>query len=151
MGLIDEFAFALPGGFLFRFDPHELLFPFSFPLMGYGVAVLILASLFQEVDYDGGIRMGRFARVAMMGFAWVCFAVGCVGVFVPVLPTTPLLLLATFLFARSSDRCHRWICSTKVYRNYVAAFKQAGGMTLASKTRMLAVSYAVLAVSAVAV
>lgn len=95
--------------------------------------------------------MRRFARVAMMGFAWMCFAVGCVGVFVLVVPTAPLLLLATFLFARSSDRCHRWICSTKVYRNYVAVFKRAGGMTLASKARMLAVSYAVLVVSAFAV
>ena len=87
----------------------------------------------------------------MLGFAWLCFAAGCIGVFVPVLPTTPLLLLATFLFARFSPRLHAWICSTRVYREYVAVFKQAGGMPASAKLRVLAVSYAVLAISAVLV
>ena len=95
--------------------------------------------------------MNAFARIILLACAWVCFALGCIGVFVPVLPTTPLLLLATFLFARSSKRCHDWICSTKVYKSYVLAFKEAGGMPATSKVRMLTVSYAVLAVSAVLV
>lgn len=95
--------------------------------------------------------MNAFARIILLACAWVCFALGCIGVFVPVLPTTPLLLLATFLFARSSKRCHDWICSTKVYKSYVLAFKEAGGMPATSKVRMLIVSYAVLAVSAVLV
>ncbi|MBR3689892.1 MAG: YbaN family protein [Eggerthellaceae bacterium] len=92
--------------------------------------------------------MNKIARIIMMAFAWLCFVLGCIGVFVPVLPTTPLLLLATFLFARSSERCHDWICSTKVYKNYVGAFKEAGGMPVPAKIRMLTLSYAVLALSA---
>lgn len=92
--------------------------------------------------------MNKLARIIMMACAWLCFVLGCVGVFVPVLPTTPLLLLATFLFARSSERCHAWICSTKVYKNYVGAFKEAGGMHVSAKIRMLTLSYAVLALSA---
>lgn len=95
--------------------------------------------------------MNVFARTILLACAWACFALGCIGVFVPVLPTTPLLLLATFLFARSSKRCHDWICSTKVYKSYVLAFKEAGGMPATSKARMLTVSYAVLAVSAMLV
>ena len=94
--------------------------------------------------------MNRFVRTVLMVCAWVCFVIGCIGVFVPVLPTTPLLLLATFLFSRSSERWHRWICSTKIYRKYVAAFKEAGGMPATAKVRMLVISYAVLAVSAIA-
>lgn len=92
--------------------------------------------------------MKHFVRYLLMGCAWMCFALGCIGVFVPVLPTTPFLLLATFLFARSSKRCHSWICSTKIYRNYVAAFKQAGGMPIGMKIRMLAISYLVMGASA---
>ena len=95
--------------------------------------------------------MNKFIRILLLICAWICFCLGCIGVVVPVLPTTPLLLLATFLFARSSERCHNWICGTKVYKKYVAAFKDAGGMPFASKIRMLTVSYAVLAVSAVLV
>ncbi|MBR5259488.1 MAG: YbaN family protein [Eggerthellaceae bacterium] len=95
--------------------------------------------------------MSAVIRYIMLGFAWICFATGCIGVFIPVLPTTPLLLLATFLFARYSPRLHDWICSTKVYRNYVAAFKAAGGVPLVSKVRILAISYSVMLLSAIAV
>ena len=68
--------------------------------------------------------------------------------FVPVLPTTPLLLLATFLFAKSSPRCHAWIISTRVDRTYVAACKEAGGMRLGTKVRILAVSFTLMGLSA---
>lgn len=84
----------------------------------------------------------------MLLAAWASFALGVVGVFVPVLPTTPLVLLATFLFAKSSPRWHAWITSTKVYKRYVEAFKQAGGMPLSTKLRALGVTLGVMALSA---
>lgn len=87
-------------------------------------------------------------RILLLIGAWIACALGCVGVFVPVLPTTPLLLLATFLFAKSSPRCHAWIVSTKVYRTYVAAFKEAGGIPAGTKARILCVSFAVMGLSA---
>lgn len=95
--------------------------------------------------------MAKVLKVAVLGFAWLCAALAVVGVFVPVLPTTPLLLLATFLFAKFSPRCHRLITSSKVYRAYVMPFKEAGGMPLSAKVRLLLISYAVLGLSAVLV
>lgn len=90
-------------------------------------------------------------RILMLVVAWISCILGIVGVFVPVLPTTPLLLLATFLFAKSSPRCHAWIIQTKVYKNYVEAFKQAGGIPAATKVRILTISFVVMGASALLV
>ena len=95
--------------------------------------------------------MNPVLRIVLLAFAWLCFALGIIGVFVPVLPTTPLVLLATFICAHYSPRCHRIITSSKVYRRYVLPFKEAGGMTGEAKARMLAISYTVLLISAVLV
>lgn len=87
-------------------------------------------------------------RIVFQAIAWIAFAVGFIGIFIPVLPTTPLLLLATFLFAKSSPRCHAWILSTKTYRRYVMPFKEAGGIPASLKVRILTVSFVVMGISA---
>ena len=78
-------------------------------------------------------------------------ALGFVGVFVPVLPTTPLVLLAAFLYSRSSERLDAWIKTTAVYRSYVEPFKANGGISKKKKVHILVMSYVVMAISAVLV
>ena len=96
--------------------------------------------------------IGAFVKKTILfACAWLAFAMGFLGVFVPVLPTTPLLLLATFLFANSSPRCHAWICKTKVYGAYVKPFKEQGGIPLRRKAHIIGVSFAVMGVSAILV
>lgn len=87
-------------------------------------------------------------RYLLLGIGWICFGVGALGVVIPVLPTTPLMLAAAFLFARCSPRLSAWMRQTKLYRSYVEPFKESGGISTAKKTRILAVSLTVLAVSA---
>lgn len=83
--------------------------------------------------------------------AWIALGIGALGVFVPVLPTTPLVLLATLLFAKSSPRCHAWLCKTRIYRSYVLPFQQQGGIPFKRKLHILGVSFVVMGVSAVLV
>jgi uncharacterized membrane protein YbaN (DUF454 family) len=90
-------------------------------------------------------------RIIFFILGWLCFVTGIVGILVPVLPTTPFLLLATFLFANSSPRFHAWIQRTRVYRRYVVPFKESGGIPLGQKIRILLVSFAIMGVSAWAV
>jgi uncharacterized membrane protein YbaN (DUF454 family) len=90
-------------------------------------------------------------RIILFILAWVCTATGIIGIFVPVLPTTPLLLLATFLFANSSPRYHAWIQTTKVYKRYVVPFKERGGLPLGQKIRIVLVSFVIMGISAVTV
>ena len=87
-------------------------------------------------------------RYLLLCLAWICFALGAVGVAIPVMPTTPFLLLAAFLFARSSPRIHEWMLSTRLYREYVVPFKESGGIEAGKKARILAISLSALAISA---
>ena len=87
-------------------------------------------------------------QMALTGLGLLVFGIGIVGIFVPLLPTTPLVMLAAFLLARSSPRLHARILRTKTYRTYVLPFKEKGGMARTAKIRALAISLGVLAVSA---
>jgi len=75
---------------------------------------------------------------------WLFFCVGLLGVFLPVLPTTPLMLLALWCFSRSSNRFHDWLYTHKLFgpplrqwreyrviplvAKYVAVFFMAGSL-----------------------
>lgn len=54
-------------------------------------------------------------RPLLFILGWLLFGMGFVGVFVPVLPTTPLMLLALWCFARSSERFHDWLYTHQVF------------------------------------
>lgn len=87
-------------------------------------------------------------RLLLLTCAWITCILGCIGIIIPVLPTTPFILLSAFLFAKSSPRLHAWVQSTKVYKTYVTPFKDAGGLPLSTKLRILFLSYAVMGLSA---
>ena len=62
---------------------------------------------------------------------------GAVGTVVPMLPTFPFLMLATFCFARSSEKLDRWFKNTRLYRDNLADFAAGRGMTKKAKVRIM--------------
>ncbi|AYW50396.1 DUF454 domain-containing protein [Tetragenococcus halophilus] len=50
------------------------------------------------------------------------FVLGSLGAILPILPTTPFLLLAGFCFARSSEKFNQWLKQTKLYQFYCADY-----------------------------
>ena len=72
---------------------------------------------------------------------------GSVGVILPVLPTTPFLLLAGWLFTRSSPRFKNWLESTLLYERYVGEFKRQGGISRRKKIHILMTTYLVMGLS----
>ena len=74
------------------------------------------------------------------------FALGMVGVVLPILPTTPFILVAAFCFARSSDRLNGWFKGTKVYNMVLEGYMTKRSMTLRSKLTILVPVTVLLAV-----
>ncbi|MGE4214214.1 MAG: YbaN family protein [Anaerotignaceae bacterium] len=70
-----------------------------------------------------------------LGFLF--FGIGAIGVVIPILPTTPFLLLASFCFAKGSARFNKWFKGTKIYKHHLESFEKSRAMTLKTKLCIL--------------
>lgn len=86
-------------------------------------------------------------RILWLLAAFLTLALGAVGVILPVLPTTPFLLLSSFCFARGSERFHSWFLNTKLYRNHLDSFVRDRAMTLKTKFYILLPASAMLLIA----
>ena len=93
------------------------------------------------------IDRGAFMRYILIAIGLIAAIVGFIGIVVPLLPTTPFLLLAAVCFSRSSERFNRWLVNTKIYGEYVESFKRDRGFTLKKKFKILMSLYIVIAFS----
>lgn len=75
----------------------------------------------------------------------ISVVLGAIGVILPILPTTPFLLLASYCFAKGSDRFNNWFINTKLYKNHLDSFVKERAMTLKEKICLLALADFMLA------
>lgn len=81
----------------------------------------------------------------LLGFA--SLALGILGIFLPLLPTTPFLLLSSFCFIRSSDRLHSWLISHKVLGKYINNYLNHKAISLRDKIATLIILWVSLIIS----
>lgn len=86
-------------------------------------------------------------RWIFVGLGFLMVALGTAGIFLPLLPTTPFLLLAAYLFARSSERWHSWLLSHRYFGPYIHAFRNKTGLTSSQKLRIGCSFTVVIAIS----
>ena len=91
----------------------------------------------------------KIVRILLIAAGTISLALGAIGVFLPVLPTTPFLLLAAACYYRSSKRMHRWLLNNKWFGEYIRNYKEGKGLPLKTKITALAMLWVTIGVSAV--
>jgi uncharacterized membrane protein YbaN (DUF454 family) len=73
-------------------------------------------------------------RKAFLIFAGTFFvALGVLGMFLPLLPTTVFLLLAAYCYSRSSEKFHDWLLTNRLCGSYISNYRSGRGITLRQK------------------
>lgn len=72
-------------------------------------------------------------RLFWLALGLLCFSVGAIGAFLPLLPTTSFMLLAAFAFAKSSTRLHRWLTNHRLFGPLINDWHQYGAISRQSK------------------
>lgn len=71
------------------------------------------------------------ALLIITGF--IAVGLGILGMFLPVLPTTPFLLLAAACFAKSSEKFYNWLLNNKWFGRYIKNYREGNGISLEIK------------------
>jgi hypothetical protein len=87
-------------------------------------------------------------RVVLLVLGFLCVGLAGLGIALPVLPTTPFLLLAAFFFARSSPRFHSWLLSNRVFGTYLRNYYEGRFMRPLHKAVTLALLWVTLGLTA---
>ena len=83
----------------------------------------------------------------IMGTA--CLIIGGVGIVLPLLPTTPFLLLAAVCYARSSERWYHWLLHNRWFGSYIRNWHEGKGIPM--KTKILSILFLILTIGYCAV
>ena len=75
-------------------------------------------------------------------------AIGVIGIFLPLLPTTIFLILASVCFVKSSPRANEWLRNHKVLGAYIKNYQDKSGLTITSKIFNLILLWGMITVSA---
>lgn len=79
-------------------------------------------------------------RKAVLIFAGtVCVALGVLGMFLPLLPTTVFLLMAAYCYSRSSEKFHTWLLNNRLCGSYIRNYKSGKGISLRQKFSTIAI------------
>ena len=86
-------------------------------------------------------------RIILIIIGWLSVALGTLGVFLPLLPTTPFILLASWCFARSSPRFHHWLLYRSWFGGYLRHWQQYRAMPPGAKPRAVVMILLTFAIS----
>ena len=86
-----------------------------------------------QVDLD----RSKISRLLWFTAGFIVMTIGLIGIIVPGLPTTPLMILAAACFGKSSQRFYDWIINNKMFGQHVKNYREGNGIPKKSKPIIL--------------
>ncbi|WP_078692530.1 YbaN family protein [Bartonella sp. A1379B] len=63
-------------------------------------------------------------RICYSILGWAMIVLGFIGIVLPIMPTVPFLLVASWCFARSSPRFHHWLCNHRIFGSPIKQWEE---------------------------
>ncbi|MGD2201612.1 MAG: YbaN family protein [Candidatus Bathyarchaeota archaeon] len=101
------------------------------------------------VEGDGKSLVIKMKKAFFIILGTIAMVIGFIGLFLPVIPTTPLVILAAACYYRSSDRLHNWILRSKWFGDTVENYQAGKGLTKNNKIKAIVLMWAMITISVV--
>lgn len=89
----------------------------------------------------------KIKRLLLLAAGTLSLAIGIIGIFVPILPTTPFLLLAAGCYLRSSPRFYNWLMGNRFFGNYIRNYIEGRGIPVKVKLFIIIVLWVTIGIS----
>jgi uncharacterized membrane protein YbaN (DUF454 family) len=89
----------------------------------------------------------KVLRILLITAGSIALGLGILGIFLPLLPTTPFLLLAAAAYARSSDRFHDWLLGHRVFGEYIRNYRDHRAIKLQAKVMGITLLWLTIGIS----
>jgi len=88
-------------------------------------------------------------RILLITSGTFFIGVGIIGIFIPVLPATPFLLISAALYARSSQKFYNWLINNKIFGRFIKNYREGKGIPLRLKIITIALLWITIGCSAI--
>ena len=92
--------------------------------------------------HEAKLSENKLSRVFWFSLGMIFTGIGLMGVVIPGLPTTPLMILAAACFAKSSQRFYYWIINNRMFGENVKSYREGNGIPKRSKPVILGTMWA---------
>ncbi len=96
-----------------------------------------------------GKKLTPIQRWLFMMAGAISFGLGVLGIPLPLLPTTPFLLLSAYCWARSSEKFYTWLINHKTFGSHIRNYREHRGTTLKVKVGSIALLWFTISLSAI--
>lgn len=103
----------------------------------------------EELKHQVNENRSRFVKALLVVCGSICVGLGVMGIVLPILPTTPFLLLAAACYANSSERFYVWLLTNRLFGQYIRDWREKKGLSIGTKLWVIFVLVVTMGISIV--